>query len=213
MSHFTHIQFCLPACTGGAAYLQVYLRCPPELAQGRNAGRPEGQRVPAEAIARAADALEGFPSSSSSAGPSWEEGCTVTVDAGAPPGAAGALWERVWAAWGPPLPPPPDLEAEEAERRAARQATASSLAHQADLAMRRALSSALAGARGLPAGALAAAAARLNEERRQSLAALARELQRGGEGQAAAEELVQGAQAAFARLCLEALAGYEKDDV
>lgn len=56
------------------------------------------------------------------------------------------LWDQLWTMWGPPAPPPAqiDEETEQRSKEESRAATAASLMHAIDLHSRRAVSTALA---------------------------------------------------------------------
>lgn len=88
---------------GGAAYLQLLLRCPLDVAQQRNAQRPPPAWVPPEVLRRTAEAFED-PTASPLI---WDRG-TLELDGAVPLPGGAVLWERIWAAWGPAPPRQPE---------------------------------------------------------------------------------------------------------
>ncbi|KAF8073254.1 Pstk [Scenedesmus sp. PABB004] len=148
-----------------AAFMQVFLDCPLELALQRNRARVGAERVPDAVLARLATAFEP-PAADARA---WEAQHTLTLAAGGAALEPAWLWAQVLRHWGGPLPAPPSEQELAARREAGTAANAASAAHGFDLRTRSALSAALAH---LPPDGRAAAAARLNAARKQLLGRL-----------------------------------------
>ena len=160
------------ARTAGAAAVLLHVQCSEQLAQERNAARPEGERVPPAVISRMAAQFEAPGGSNSSGSGSsaaaWEHACLVECSADQPAEAA-AVWQLVRLKWGAAAPPPFDAGAAAAEQAAAQAATAASRAHAVDVATRRVLSHAMQRLESAVPAAKAAAAQQLNAARRQLL--------------------------------------------
>ena len=126
-----------PAATGGAAYVQLYVRASTELAGSRNEGRGAGERIPADVFARMVAAFEAPDESVRE----FERG-TVVVDAADDLDVA-AVWQRVASAWGESARQPPTLLELEQQRAGGQAANQASWMHAWDMGARRIVSEAV----------------------------------------------------------------------
>lgn len=157
----------------GAAFVQLHVACPLDVALQRNSQRPQEARMPKEVVRRM-DAVFQAPACGREG---WDGSSAVCVDAAAEVDPR-AVWEQVWSSWGPAPVARADEEELAEERAEARAASAENALHQTDLVCRQLLAEALERLAALPAAEKAAAAKRLNDARRECLAAL----RRGGGG-------------------------------
>ena len=174
----------------GAAFLQLHVACPLDLALQRNSQRAQEARVPEEVVTRM-DAVFEAPASRCA---DWDGSSAIHVDASAEV-EAGDVWGEVWSAWGAaPLAQPDEQQLAE-ERSEARAATAESALHRADLVCRQMLAETLEQLAELPPPEKAAAARRLNSARKECLAAMRRSNGDGGEEHDAVAALRQQCEA------------------
>lgn len=125
------------AMAGCAAYVQLYVRAPPDLARARNEGRGSAERIPEEVFARMVASFEPPDESVRE----FEQN-TVVVDAADDLDAA-AVWHRVKNAWGEAPESPPTLQELQQQRADGQAANLASWMHAWDVGSRRAVSEAV----------------------------------------------------------------------
>ncbi|KAA6418212.1 MAG: L-seryl-tRNA(Sec) kinase [Trebouxia sp. A1-2] len=120
-----------------AAYIQLYIRCPAEVALQRNASRSQHQGVP-EAVMRRMERLFEVPDPQKHA---WEAN-TIVLDGSRLEMnfASDEIWQQILGMWKDPVQPVADAATLEQTRQHGRAANELSLQHQLDLFCRKAVS-------------------------------------------------------------------------
>ncbi|DBA80167.1 TPA: hypothetical protein ACH3X2_007636 [Trebouxia sp. C0005] len=154
-----------------AAYIQLYIRCPAEVALQRNASRSQHQGVP-EAVMRRMERLFEVPDPQKHA---WEAN-TIVLDGSRLEMnfASDEIWQQILGMWKDPVQPVADAATLEQTRQHGRAANELSLQHQLDLFCRKAVSEIvqqLKANKGVDQHQLASTARSLNAARQAAMAA------------------------------------------
>lgn len=200
-----------------AAYIQVHVRCPLEIALHRNRNRSLGSRVPDKVVMNAFNAFED-PAHSPCP---WDRDYTIYLDTSISNDGGGdngipiaglneerlpyevdgtALWHRIWDEyWRGPVPASEEMK-RDSEREAARRATAEDCVHQVDVRTRHALTTVL---NQIALGEKSALAASLNEIRREMMNSFRRKVAAYEQSNFAvsSEEVIAVAEAEFVQAC------------
>lgn len=155
-----------------AAYVQLYIRCPVEIALQRNESRSQDQRVP-EAVIRCMARVFEVPDPQKRA---WEAN-TIVLD-GSRLGMSSSseeIWQKILGMWKDPVQPVADAAILEQTKQHGQAANKLSLQHQLDLFCRKAISDTmqqLKANENIDQHQLASTAQSLNAARQAALAAL-----------------------------------------